>query len=197
MSLNATSLRRVLEIYGRLVERHIRTGLHMSRSEYALVAEALYARAPSAALIFGCGDDSPMWGELNHGGRTLFVEDSPQWAAAARNVSLDVILVHYACRLNEWMAEVHVPSGLDEDILCIPWDVVLVDAPLGVGNSPGREQSIYTASVLQERHGSAVLVHDYQRGWERACCDRYFGSPRTVLERLAYWPAPRVAAPNI
>jgi hypothetical protein len=192
-TLTPASLRRVLELYGRLVARHVRTGLQMSPPQYAMLAAELCARSPCAALVFGCGEDSPLWALLNEGGRNVFVEDVPRWADAARGGGLEVVDVRYESRLNEWMSGgARPPAGMGDELMSVHWDVVLVDAPLGVGtDAHGREQSIFAASLLRERHGSAVYVHDYNRSWERACCDRYLGPPGRVLDNLGIWPDAR------
>jgi hypothetical protein len=180
-------LERILISFAALVERHLRTGRQMCGREYATIAAAVNHFSPGNVLIFGCGHDSLMWSDLNRGGRTLFVENVPKWSEQARAAKLEVIDVVYDSLLKEWMNRVQLPSGLSEDIIQLPWNVVLVDAPLGVGKSPGREQSIFAASRIRRRSDAVIFVHDYQRPWERACCDKYLGPPTQTIVNLAIW----------
>ena len=103
MTLTADRLERVLGTYARLVERRLKTGMHMTPRQYAAIAASIHAHAPCAALIFGCGEDSAMWEELNAGGRTVFLENAPSWAQRSAAAGLDVIAVEYESRLHQWM----------------------------------------------------------------------------------------------
>ncbi len=164
---------------------------HMSAAQYRRIGVELYARSPADFLIFGCGLDSDFWLALNVAGRTLFLEDAENWAAAVRRKGGQVQRVEYSCRLGVPMVQPAVPRGLDAAVLERAWELILVDGPKGYGDGPGREQSIWTAAELRRRHGATVFVHDYERRWERCCADRYLGKPDEVLtdipRHLAVW----------
>lgn len=66
----------------------------------------------------------------------------------------------------------------------IVWDIIFVDGPTGYADStPGRIQSIYTASVLSGKSENIdVFVHDCDREVERVYCDRFFSDMKLVAE---------------
>lgn len=60
-----------------------------------------------------------------------------------------------------------------------PWDFVIVDGPDGFDrSSPGRQIPVAWATRLARR---AVYVHDYERKWETAVCEKYLGKPSEVV----------------
>jgi len=79
-------------------------------------------------------------------------------------------LYNYRSRQGVWSKVPQPPPLIDR-----PWDYVLVDGPRGYNRScPGRQFSITWARQLARR---LVFVHDYERPWERAVCDKVLGSP--------------------
>ena len=44
----------------------------------------LQRHAPCNFMVFGLGLDSPMWAALNHGGRTVFLEEDAAWIGSVR-----------------------------------------------------------------------------------------------------------------
>jgi glucuronoxylan 4-O-methyltransferase len=52
----------------------------MSRAEYTVITDELIKRGPCKLLVFGCGNDSPVWHSLNRGGITVFIENDESWA---------------------------------------------------------------------------------------------------------------------
>lgn len=190
-ALSPEQLERVLDVYGRLVERRVRTHRDMTAAQYARIAVDLYARAPSRFLVFGCGEDSVLWTTLNREGRTLFLEDQGEWAEKSRQAGLEVRDVAYVSRLGVWMNSARAPDGMDEALIETPWDLVLVDGPVGHGQGPGREQSIYAAALLRRGRPTRVYVHDLERPWERACADKHLGEPSGRLDNLAWWEGGR------
>jgi hypothetical protein len=159
----------------------------MTPKQYARIAASVYARSPCSLLVFGCGADSLLWHELNQGGKTIFLEDAPPWADKSRTAGLQVLDVRYESKLNVWLDNVKFPAGFSAENMQAAWDIVLVDAPLGVGPGPGREQSIYTSGCIRQQHGSLIYVHDYGRRWEKACCNKYLATPTSMLGDLAIW----------
>lgn len=163
-----------------------RLGIQMHANEIFFIARAI--RPPANFLIFGMGNDSPFWFELNHGGRTVFVEDQEEWFGRIRaeNPSLEAYLVKYGTRLTEAMHLIDCPARLELDlpseIRKTEWDVVLIDGPAGYeDNTPGRMKSIYESSRLIKQGGS-IFVHDQEREVERAYGDRYLLKANVVAE---------------
>lgn len=157
----------------------------ISTGQSYLVATALAACGPAAHfLIFGCGHDSPMWHALNHRGKTLFVEDHPEWLTNMRcnHPQLWVEAIDYGGRTvaqslpirEEELAVYSLPSVLNAH----EWDVILVDGPAGYNRAaPGRSLSIYWASLIAcER--THVFLDDYHRPLEKAYGDHFLRSRR-------------------
>ena len=48
-------------------------------SEISVTSRVLQKKAPCNFLVFGLGHDSLMWTALNHGGRTVFLEEDKSW----------------------------------------------------------------------------------------------------------------------
>jgi hypothetical protein len=190
-ALTPEQLERLLGDFARLVERRVRTRRDMTAEQYANLAAALYARAPCALLVFGCGEDSALWTGINRAGRTLFLEDKGEWAARGREQGLDVLDVRYESSIGQWMSPVRGPSGAGDTLVDTPWDLVLVDGPVGHGGGPGREQSVYLAGLIRARHGTLTFLHDFERTWERACAAKYLGDPSGLLGNLAWWDGAR------
>jgi len=144
----------------------IRRGL-MSECQYRYVAARLLA-APGSLLVFGLGHDADLWWRCTREG-VAFVEDDVTFLAWAP-VTSPVLLYNYRSRVGVWSEVPHPPALIDRR-----WDYVLVDGPRGYNRScPGRQVSITWARQLARR---LVFVHDYERPWERAVCDRVFGLP--------------------
>lgn len=125
----------------------------MALDEYSIILSELQARGPCNLLVFGMGKDSAVWAKANAGGRTLFVENSPEWAALCPHC--DVIMVNYWTNIRDHgsLQLLGSPSLLLEPVLrvagSLSWDVIIVDAPTGWSEEqPGRMQSISTAAAL-------------------------------------------------
>ncbi|CAL4911186.1 unnamed protein product [Urochloa decumbens] len=149
----------------------------LTRAELSLAAHALTSRpAPRNLLVFGLGRDTALWAALNHGGRTVFLEEDASWIAAARaahppglgleayHVAYDTVLADAGAllRLRDDPACVAqpdlaaaiaascglVPRGLPDVFGEVEWDVILVDAPTGYDPTrPGRMGAIYAAGM--------------------------------------------------
>jgi glucuronoxylan 4-O-methyltransferase len=52
--------------------------------EIRVALRVLQRRTPCNFLVFGLGLDSPMWAALNHGGRTVFLEEDAAWIGSVR-----------------------------------------------------------------------------------------------------------------
>lgn len=146
--------------------------------EYTQILGAIRERAPCRVLVFGAGRDTPIWTDANRGGTTVFLESIPKWIEHTRTEVPDaeVVRVDYDTRRFQWRWLLGRPERLMMDLPAeireTAWDVVFVDAPKGKSwRSPGRMQSIYTASVLAKPAGGDVIVHDCNRMVERTYCD--------------------------
>jgi hypothetical protein len=128
---------------------------------------------PGDLLVFGVGNDSLLWHQLNRGHRTAFLEDNAAWIDQVRNQygALEIHRVAYSTRV----ADIGKPGsegkspptlGLPESVRTQLWPSIIVDAPQGWGDAPGREQSIYEASSLIAPLGR-IFVHDCDREGER------------------------------
>ncbi|OIW13596.1 hypothetical protein TanjilG_07938 [Lupinus angustifolius] len=158
--------------------------------EISVSARILEKRSPCNFLVFGLGHDSLMWSELNHGGRTIFVEEDESWIEQIRRTfpMLESYHVRYDSKVNEAenlmeigkgaeCREVRDPrysicqlalKGLPSIVYETRWDVIMVDAPTGYyDEAPGRMSAIYTAGMMaRNRDGfgeTHVFVHDVNR----------------------------------
>ncbi|MDR3470403.1 MAG: glycosyltransferase [Devosia sp.] len=160
--------------------------VQLTAAELGAVVKAIRERPHCRLLVFGCGNDTPFWEQVNAGGETAFIEDDPRWAATARDAlqTSTVYLVDYGTRLAEWRVLLDAPHRLlmafPPEILERPWDVVLVDGPAGhEASSPGRMKSIYGAANLVGE-GGVVFVHDSEREVEAAFAAKYLGDERMI-----------------
>ncbi|RCV35873.1 hypothetical protein SETIT_7G274700v2 [Setaria italica] len=141
--------------------------------EIGVSLRVLQRRAPCNFLVFGLGFDSPMWAALNHGGRTVFLEEDASWIANVRSkhpalesyhVTYDTVLTesdallelrdHPACVAQPDLASAAEAScrlalkGLPPVFHDLQWDLIMVDAPTGwTPEAPGRMGAIYTAGM--------------------------------------------------
>lgn len=177
---------------------HNEPRIQLTEAEARLVAAAIAQFRPCRLLVFGAGNDSSMWQQLNEGGTTVFLEHNPKWIDSIREVdaSLDIRRVEYTTRITRWREHLDRPSSLEMDlpqeIRETRWDAILVDAPNGFiiadeypGPGPihGRMQSIFTARELVTS-GGYVFVHDAQREVEDASCTRFFSDSCRELFRF-------------
>ena len=182
------------------IRNHLRRepGIQFTEAETRLVATAIAQFRPCRLLVFGAGNDSLMWQQLNDGGTTVFLEHNADWINKTRgiNPSLDVRSVEYTTRITEWRELLESPNSLlmdlPHDVCREQWDVVLVDAPNGfvfadehprLGPIHGRMQSILAASQLVAPQGY-VFVHDAQRKVENACCEKFLATSHRELFRF-------------
>ncbi|KAL5715773.1 glucuronoxylan 4-O-methyltransferase [Ranunculus cassubicifolius] len=131
-----------------------------------------------------------MWASLNHGGRTVFLEEDKSWIEqiSLRFPTLESYHVVYDSKVHQ--ADNLMKIGKSEDctlvtdprhskcqlaLKTIPneiyemnWDLIMVDAPTGFHeNAPGRMSAIYTAGMMarnkQGGEETDVFVHDVDR----------------------------------
>lgn len=169
----------------------------MTIAEYSAVAEELARRRGCKLLVFGCGNDSPLWAELNAGGFTLFVEDCPDWASRVEaklpaGDQVEVVTHDYGTFVAQYAEDLDrialgwSPPSLPPAVWRSAWDVILIDGPAGFRDDlPGRVVPIHAAAMLQKNPGWRVFVHDVDRPLESHACRLYLGEPSERLDRLA------------
>ncbi|OQU84413.1 hypothetical protein SORBI_3004G047600 [Sorghum bicolor] len=169
----------------------------MPEPDVRAIASVLRRRAPCNLLVFGLGAETPLWRALNHGGRTVFLDENPYYVAhlEGKHPGLEAYDVAYATAVRELpdlldaaraaraaecrpvqnllFSECRLAiNDLPNQLYDVAWDVILVDGPRGfTEGSPGRMSAIYSAAVMARTKGTEteVMVHDYEREVERAC----------------------------
>ncbi|XP_021752572.1 glucuronoxylan 4-O-methyltransferase 3-like [Chenopodium quinoa] len=158
--------------------------------EISVTDRVLRRKSPSNFLVFGLGYDSPMWASLNHGGRTVFLEENEGWIRQIKEKfpTLESYLATYDTKVRhsdtlltsakeaEECSSVVDPreskcnlalKGLPKEIYEVEWDLIMVDAPTGYHDeAPGRMSAIYTAGLMgrnREEGETDVFVHDVDR----------------------------------
>ncbi|MED6158824.1 Glucuronoxylan 4-O-methyltransferase 1 [Stylosanthes scabra] len=157
--------------------------------EISVSARILEKHSPCNFLVFGLGHDSLMWSTLNHGGRTVFLEEDEAWIEQIRQrfPTLESYHVTYDSKVNEADNLLEVGQGQECTAVADPrfsmcqlalkglpsfvydtkWDVIMVDAPTGYyDEAPGRMTAIYTAGMMarnKENGETHVFVHDVNR----------------------------------
>ncbi|KAL3641474.1 Glucuronoxylan 4-O-methyltransferase 3 [Castilleja foliolosa] len=157
--------------------------------EISVSLKVLEKKSPCNFLVFGLGHDSLMWTSLNHGGRTVFLEEDKSWIEQInRKVpSLESYHVVYDTKRTQAdelletstrpeCQEVNDPrlskcplalKGIPNEVYDVEWDLIMVDAPTGYfDGAPGRMSAIYTAGMMarnREEGETDVFVHDVDR----------------------------------
>ncbi|CAF2064106.1 unnamed protein product [Brassica oleracea] len=162
-------------------------------SEISVTKKVLDKTSPCNFLVFGLGHDSLMWASLNHGGRTIFLDEDESWIRqiAEKFPSLESYHVRYETKLRDAAALMSAArnreecrlgasmdlrvskcelalKGLPEVVYEMEWNLIMVDAPTGFHEeAPGRMSAIYTAGMIARSRGkgetTAVFVHDVDR----------------------------------
>lgn len=158
-------------------------GFGCTLDEYIGLATLVRGMAPCRLLVFGLGRDTGAWIDTNWRGRTVFVENDPEWIETTRDTIPGVVVAHvsYDIRFESWRDDgfqlgekllVELPAEIEPRF----WDVVFVDAPHG--GRFGRQQSVFTGSRAVRPDGLLAL-HDCNRDREQAVC-------RHVLRPLGF-----------
>lgn len=152
---------------------------------------------PCNVLIFGLGNDSTLWHQINTQGKTVFLEHNQEWheKIMSKHPHLTSYFIHYHTVLSDWQQLLHqdetnLSIELPLEVMQTHWDIIFVDAPEGYASMhPGRIQSIYMASVLGQKDLSHVFVHDCDRPAEKAFCSHFLGDAKLVrsIEKLRHY----------
>lgn len=163
----------------------------MSIAQYLYIASVIEGprcRSSCALLIFGVGGDSPIWLHANRRGKTVFIEESREYAELARERSpaIDVRVVDYVTRYEKIHQQAddideRLWDFLPEDVANGAWDVVLIDAPTAYQHGTyGRLQPVWwtsrNAALNHERHMD-IFLHDHNREGERFIGKEFFTFP--------------------
>ncbi|XP_037456280.1 protein IRX15-LIKE-like [Triticum dicoccoides] len=173
----------------------------MPEEDVRAIASVVRRRAPCNLLVFGLGAETPLWRALNHGGRTVFLDENPFYVAHMEGAhgGLEAYDVAYATAVRELpdlldaarasrraecrpvqnllFSDCSLAIGdLPNQLYDVAWDVILVDGPHGYAEgSPGRMAAIYSSAVMARTKGTVtdVLVHDYEREVESVCAREF------------------------
>lgn len=158
----------------------------MSSQQYKLIYKLIKFKSPCNLLIFGVGDDSYLWNNVNNNGTTIFLENIKEWADKFKD--LDIINVKYKTTVLDYpnnLNEENLLLDLPDKIIKKKWDIIIVDSPVGhyppckkcnmcsiTNPAPGRMSSIYTASKLTHSN-SIIIVDDINREIEKKSSDNF------------------------
>ncbi|CAL9129608.1 unnamed protein product [Musa textilis] len=103
----------------------------MREEDLRAVAGVLRRRAPCNLLVFGIGHETPLWRALNHGGRTVFLDENEYYVARVegRNPGLEAYDVAYTTKVREMpdllaaarrQRRGRVPAGAEPALLRLP-----------------------------------------------------------------------------
>ena len=158
-----------------------------TESEYRYIGELISQSTPCNILVFSLGHDSTTWVTLNPLGNTTFIEHDSKYIELYPH--LEVVPVEYTTTLTQWRYIINkvdkLSLNLPPYITDVEWDIIFIDGPQGHSStSPGRMQSIYTASTLTYKH---ILVHDCHRKVEQVYFNKYIGTPTTIVDTLYHY----------
>lgn len=192
------------EHYSNVIQELVKNNpCQLSVTEYSLIAEVLFKKSPCNMLVFGVGNDSEMWIDLNKGGMTFFVEDNANWLQDIHNKipHINACVFTYGTQRYQWKDLIKtnfshlLHMNLPQIVLETKWDIIFVDGPAGYSDvTPGRMKSIYMASYLshQNNNNTDVFVHDADREVESLYSSvfLYDVNLKQAVDRLRYYIIP-------
>jgi hypothetical protein len=171
----------------------------MSEIQYIEIAKLLTELSPCNFLVFGLGEDSYLWQDINSEGTNVFLEDDTDWIDKFKESTLDIRKVTYTTQIKD-VNDIQFNTdlltlNLDDDLRKTNWDLILVDAPLGHGppnpnspwkntpgrpfKGPGRMSSIFEASRLIGNSGY-IIVDDLSRHVEAIYASQFIGQEKMI-----------------
>lgn len=184
-----------------ILKRRYLPDIQMSPAQIEAVSAAILSRGPKCnLLVFGLGNDSPLWAAINKGGHTLFLENIPEWIAKTKAVSpeLNIAQVSYG--------DVTVAASKKDPISIIQraqvpqllldrkWDVIIVDGPMGYAPGlPGRAIPICWTKKLASP-ATHIFIDDYDRELESTYADFLFAESKVTGRALISRPASRTGS---
>uniref|UniRef100_A0A0D9WTF5 Uncharacterized protein n=1 Tax=Leersia perrieri TaxID=77586 RepID=A0A0D9WTF5_9ORYZ len=162
------------------------TAASMPGGDVRAIAAVLRRRAPCNLLVFGLGGETPLWRALNHGGRTVFLDENQYYVShlEGRHPGLEAYDVVYTTTVREFPGLLDAAraaaaaecrpvqnllysdcrlaiNDLPNHLYDVPWDVILVDGPRGyTAASPGRMAAIFTAGVMARTRAEEAAETD-------------------------------------
>tara|TARA_R110001583_G_scaffold90811_1_gene232801 strand:+ start:107 stop:1780 length:1674 start_codon:yes stop_codon:yes gene_type:complete len=165
----------------------------MCFDQYKAIYKCIKSKNKPNVLIFGVGGDSNLWHETNKEGLVVFLEDNEKWLNQVKSTSpyLQIFKVDYGIHkgrdadslLNKFKTGNKDILSLDlpDIVRSTKWDIILVDAPAGWGDSHScRMKSIYEAYNLPKNKNVDIFVHDSERDIE-VKYSNYFLKPNYKL----------------
>jgi hypothetical protein len=179
----------------RVFRLHYSNDTQMSAPQIEAIAAAIKSRGPHCnMLVFGLGNDSPLWAALNSNGYTLFLEDVEEWIAKIFGIypTLNVKHVSYAgttvASASENPGATIEAAQAPAFLLGLRWDVIVIDGPMGYApHLPGRALPICWVRQIAQR-STHIFVDDYDRKLEQTYSDFLFkdrSESRVVMHRPA------------
>lgn len=163
----------------------------LGTGQMKIILATIKKKAPCNLLVFGLGNDSLFWSNINPGGVTIFIEDNKDWykKITEQSRSIKAFLINYNTKRKDWRKFLENTSLLNttlpNDIEKKEWDIILLDGPPGLHDyQPGRMKSIFLASRLIRKSGD-IFVHDCNREVEDAYCNIFFGKENLKKEYKA------------
>ena len=169
-------------------------GIQLLKEELTLIIDNLVKIKSCKFLVFGLGNDSGMWMEVNKEGRTAFLEDQTEWfnKITASNPGIEAYLIKYPNNITQWKEVLDKPERLElklpQKISNTKWDIILVDAPAGwqmIEEFAGRMSSIYMTKKLIKENG-IIFVHDCDREIEGIYTNKYLKEDKFVQSVYGY-----------